>query len=511
MMMHWNYIVAIAAALLLAFLVWKEIKRPNRLRLYWRLLASVLAVVSLVYLLLPFPLHRQQQDVKDAKAAAPADTLPAGVRSVYWQRQIMAGADLRLQGRFMNSAARPVKLLLTGFNEQLDSVIIPPREERTFELSARPRHIGRALYTFLALTKDTLVKEPVPVEVLPLRPLKILILAASPDFENKFLANWLSEHNYVVAMRTAISRNKYSYTFLDTVRFPLDRLSPARLSAFDLVVSDAGALSALGRDELNAIRSQVEEKGLGLIIRTDSSVAPNHFYQQPFTLTTAFDKNERPLLLHCAGEATPVTLVTAPATWLRAVPGLQPLVWDSQQHILAGSNLYGEGRLLLTTLGNTYTWILSGQPAAYQALWSLFLQQAARQQPLQDNWRTGFAFPKAHRPLPLLLETAQPLPAATVNAAPLSLSQDASLPFRWQGLYWPAQPGWQAAVSSQGDSSWWYAFDEKDWQYLSARENVSGRNITAAQTGNARRAPLIWSMILFVLSAAFLWAEEKLV
>ncbi|HEY0609488.1 MAG TPA: hypothetical protein VGD35_07520 [Chitinophaga sp.] len=511
MMTHWNYIVTVAAALLLAFLVWKEIKRPNRARLYGRLFASVLAVISLVYLLLPFPLHREQQDVKDKKVSPQADTLPAGIQSVYWQRQINAGADLHLQGRFKNSATTPVKLLLNGFNEHLDSITIPPQEERSFDLNTRPRHIGRALYTLLALAKDTLVSEPIPVEVLPVRPLKVMILAASPDFENKFLANWLSEHDYVVAMRTAISRNKYSYAFLDTARFPLERITPALLTAFDLLVSDAGALSALGRDELGAIRSQVEEKGMGLIIRADSNIAPHQFYNQPFTLTAALDKNERPLLLHSAGADKPVALVTAPAAWLRSVPGLQPLIWDPQQHILAGSSLYGEGRLLLTTLSNTYTWILSGQPAAYQSLWSLLLQQAARQQPLQAHWRTGLSFPKVHQPVPLQLETAQPLPAATVNAASLSLSQDGALPSHWQGVYWPAQSGWQTAVSSQGDSSWWYAFSEKDWQYLSGREEASGRNIIAAQTGNSRRAPLIWFMILFMLSVVFLWAEEKLV
>lgn len=510
-MMHWNYTVTIAALLLLAFLAWKEIRRANRARLGWRLLASVLAVVSLVYLLLPFPLHRRTDDVQNKEVSPTADTLPAGIQSVYWQRQIRPGADLRLQGRFKNSAATPVKLLLNGFNERLDSLTVPPQEERSFELSTRPRHIGRALYTLLALSKDTLLNEPVPVEVLPLRPLKVLILAASPDFENKFLANWLSGHNYVVARRTAISHNKYSYTFLDTARFPLERITPNLLTAFDLLISDAGALSALGRDELGAIRSQVEEKGLGLIIRADSSRTSHHFYQQPFTLTAATDKNERPLLLHSAGADKPLTLITAPAAWLRAAPGLQPLVWDPQQHILAAGSLYGEGRLVLTTLSNTYTWMLSGQPEAYQLLWSLLLQQAARQQPLQDHWHTDLAFPKLGKPVSLQLETAKPSPAATVNAAPLSLTQNGALPFRWQGVYWPAQAGWQAAVSSQGDSSWWYAFREKDWQYLSDREDASGRNIIAAQPANTGRAPLIWSMILFMLSLVFLWAEEKLV
>lgn len=511
-MMHWNYIVTAAVLLLLAFLVWKEITRPNRARLYWRLLASVLAVISLVYLLLPFPLHTGKYTAPDKKVPAPAATRSSGIQSVYWQRQVNAGEDLRLQGSFRNSTAAPVKLLLSGFNERLDSVVIPPQQHSPFELNARPRHIGRAVYTLTALAKDTLAKEAVPVEVVAVQPLKVLILAASPDFENKFLANWLSEHDYVVAMRTAISRNKYSYAFLDTTRFQLERITPAILTAFDLLISDAGALAALGRDELGAIRAQVEEKGLGLIIRTDS-ITSHNFYDRPFALTAAADKNERPLQLHTAGPGKPVTLVTAPAAWLRSIPGLQPLVWDPQQHILAGSNLYGAGRLVLTTIGNTYTWILSGRQEAYQAVWSLLLQQAARQRPLPDQWHTGLAFPKVRTPVPLYLETAALMPVATVNRAPLSLAQDGALPFRWEGVYWPEQAGWQAAVAAPGDSSWWYAFDEKDWQYPSAQERQNGqtRSVAAVQEERSGRIPLIWFFILFMLSAIFLWTEEKFV
>lgn len=513
-MMHWNYIVVAAALLLLVFLLWKEIKRTDKARLYVRLAASVLAVVSLLFLVLPVPLHTAQRDVPAKHAVPRTAILPAGIQSVYWPKQVNTGDELRLQGRFKNSAAVAVKLLLTGYNERLDSMIIPAQTERPFELMTRPRHVGRAVYTLIALEQDTLAKEPVPVEVLPVQPLKVLILAASPGFENKFLAGWLSEHDYVVAMRTAISRNKYSYSFLDTTRFQLERITPALLRAFDLVVSDAGALSALGRDELGAIRAQVEEKGLGLIIRTDSSNAPHNFYDQPFVLTAAAERNERPLALYTAGNHKPFTLVTAPGAWLRTAPGLHPLVWDPQQHILAGSSLFGTGRLVLLTLGNTYRWILSGNREAYQSVWSLLLQEAARHRPLQDHWHTGLAFPKLHMPVPLFLETAHASPGAAVDNAPLSLTQDAALPFRREATYWPVQPGWQATVSLQGDSSWWYAFNEKDWRRLAVLEQQEMENrvaVAAPQQEHTGRAPLIWFLILFMLSVTFLWAEEKLV
>lgn len=495
---------------MLAFLCWKEITRPDRRRLFLRLLASVLATGSLVYLLLPMYLPARPEESPEI-APPRTDTMPAGIQAAFWQRRINAGATLRVQGRFKNRAEMPVKLLLTGFNERLDSVVIPSGEQRPFELTARPRHIGRAVYTLAALAKDTLAKEPVPVEVLPVRPLKVLILAASPDFEHKFLANWLAEHNYIVAMRTAISRNKYSYTFLDTARFQLERITPGILTAFDLLISDAGALAAMGREELGAIRSQMAEKGLGLIVKADTVTASGSFYDRSFSLMPAADRNERPLLLHTAGAGPAVPLITAPASYLRPAPGMQALVWAPQQQILAGSSIYGAGRLVLTTINNSYRWILSGRQDAYQSLWALLLQQAARRQPSPGRWFTGAAFPQVRMPVPLHLEMAGTLPSLTVNAAPLSLEQDAMLPFRWQGTYWPVHAGWQAVVSQKGDSSWWYAFDEKDWSRLAAQDIRQYREKAAVPGANAGRAPQIWIAVIFMLSVIFLWAEEKFV
>ncbi len=510
-MMQWKYIVIVAVVLLLAFLCWKELRRPNRARLAVRLLASLLAAAGLLFLLLPLYTRDKAPSAKETTTRQ--DTAATGIQAASWQRRISAGAALRLQGRYNNNSPAPVKLLLTGFSERLDSVTIPPRRQRPFELTARPRHIGRAVYTLLAFAEDTLAKEPVPVEVLPVRPLKVLMLAASPDFENKFLANWLSDNGYIVAMRTTISRNKYSYTFLDTARFPLERITPAVLTAFDLLVADAAALAALSGPELGALRAQVSEKGLGIILRADSGIAARNFYDRGFALSPAADKNERALSLQIVGSTMSANLLTAPAAYLRPAPGLQPLVWGPQQQILTGSSLYGTGRLVCNTLPNTYAWVLAGKPEPYQTLWSLLIQQAARPAPLQDQWRTGPAFPLIRTAVPLHLETARPGPRATVQDAALALAQDAILPFRWEGIYWPQQAGWQVASSPGGDSAWWYAFDEKDWRQLAAKERaqVEGRRAIAVTGENLRRVPPVYFLLLLMLGVIFLWVEEKFV
>jgi len=51
--MKQEYIIIIVSLLLLFFLVWKEIKRPSRAHLAWRLAASALAVVALACMIIP--------------------------------------------------------------------------------------------------------------------------------------------------------------------------------------------------------------------------------------------------------------------------------------------------------------------------------------------------------------------------------------------------------------------------------------------------------------------------
>lgn len=498
-----HYIVPIICLLLLVFLCRKEWIRPNRKRLAARLLASFLAVVSLAFLILPIGKGRPVTPAKTTQQ--PIDT-PTGITAIYWPRQISAGSALQVQGLFNNKSARPAKLLLSGFNERLDSVTIPAQQQKSFSFNTRPKHAGRALYSLTAVAKDTLEKETIPLEVLPVKPLKVLLLAAAPDFEHKFLAGWLSQNGYMVAARTTISKNKYSYTYLDTTRFPLEQLTPALLNAFDVLVADAGALAVLNARELTAIRTQVADKGLGLLVKTDSGAARN-FYNQPFPLTAAADKSERAVTLQLAG--TTATLRMEAPVYITHTPGTQALVTDAQQHLLAGSSLYGSGKLVNTTLHTTYSWLLAGNTDSYQNLWSLLLQKAARTRPQTAQWFISTALPRVRMPVTLRLETGMPQPRATVNGARLSLAQDAVLPFQWQGTYWPTQAGWQEAVAATGDTCRWYAFDEKAWQPITAREQQHG-SITAAGADTAT-LPKIYIVILLLLALTFLWVEEKMV
>ncbi len=278
----------IAACLLLAiFLVWREVKRTNKSRLWLRIIASVCSIVSLIFLAIPIEYKANYETFNNNEAVLLTDgynkdsvdaflkqnnnavvytkdayiqqandisklhvfgyglskdewqNMPAaniifhpsvignGITSIGYNKQINSGGMFIVQGKFNNTTGKPIRLTLSGFGVGFDSVVIQPNTLQTFQLSAIPKFIGRAVYTITAtVNKHIIEQEQLPFEVSSTQPLKILLLAAYPDFENKFLQNWLAENNYVVASRTTISKNKYSYNYLDTAKFFFSADSP---------------------------------------------------------------------------------------------------------------------------------------------------------------------------------------------------------------------------------------------------------------------------------------------
>src|SRR5258708_6002201 len=320
----WNDMIIGICLFLLGWLLWKEFRRPGRLRLPARMAASVLAVISLACLALPLSyigkkgrgssgkegvLLTEGYDpdslrqflqmspaggagivivnsghTPDVFAGTEGDGMnrlsklhvlgygltrkewvslhppplvfhpspcPTGILSASWKQKLTPGEKWRVQGRVSLGFGKPVKLLLTGMGLPLDSVLIAartqggaaPAGQTDFELTTATAQSGRSVYRLWVFAgTDTLEQESLPVEVLPEKKLKILLLASSPDFENTFLVNWLSRNGDAVATRTIISKSKSDKAFLNMPETALDPLTPSVLDKFDLVIADATAL-----------------------------------------------------------------------------------------------------------------------------------------------------------------------------------------------------------------------------------------------------------------------------
>lgn len=431
----------------------------------------------------------QQQHIRYVFHPSPARD---GIIHLHWNQQIPAGAALRVQGQFQGR--QPMKVLLYGLNAPLDSATASP-----FTLSARPKHRGGAVYRLITLRgKDTLSNDPVPVFVTAADTLHVLLLAAMPDAENRFLKDWLGSHGSKVTMRTDISRGKTSQALMNQDK---KEASAGSFAPYDVVVTDAAALQSLPMVTLNALRQQVEE-GMGLLVKTDSGQSNAGFYNSGIALQ-ALPSGEDVRLPQAA------PLKDEQAVYMKPGAAQQSLVTDEKGRVFCTVIPYGRGNILHTTLHNTYSWQLASHQEDYDRLWAMLLHTIAREKPVSMEWRTGTAFPLQDAPV-LLQAYSNEMPEAPA----FSFTRNSDIPFLWAAMQWPRRSGWQYGPQGQP----WYVYARGDWSTLRGCERTAA---TAALAGRVevasvapfsegRPVPSLWPFLVFLLAAGFLWVERKL-
>lgn len=598
-MTNWIYLL-VAAALLLVFLLYNEWKRKNKSRLFGRLAASLLAVVSLIFMAYPYAekkdnlaiktivlltdgyikdsvAHFLQQTNKHIPVFAAAvqqnifagnsvqlvtdwsafstkhadDTLhvfgnglsaealalisphpivfyaPAvmpGISHIYWNQNVQSGAQLNVQGHYENTSSQKIKIVLQAFGAGRDTAFIDAFTSQDFMLHTIPLHTGSAVYSLIVTAgKDTLEKEPVPVNVETATTLQLLIISSSPDFENTFLKNHLSQQGYQITTITSISNNKTNKQFLNTPEQEVNRLTVSYLNRFDVLMADEQALQKISTTELSAIRSVVEDKGTGLLIKIDSQKNAAAFYSRFFPVKK-MQQEKRSFLLLRGGvaDSNQYKIKIDDPVSILYTPGTQIVLQDQQSNVYAAAVVYGNGKIVATTLQNIYSIALAGDKASYQQLWWLLLNKAAKKVYPATSWLKTPFISFVNNAVQLQAENNDTgMPETVLNETNIYLKQNAFLPFQWQGKYWPATDGWQLWPQLKTETGRWYVNKTGDWKPLITYDHLTGTKKYAlmhpvlfgqALNKQADRFFIHWPLLLlivFLTSCIFLWVEQK--
>ncbi|MDB5193360.1 MAG: hypothetical protein JWQ96_2923 [Segetibacter sp.] len=447
-----------------------------------------------------------------------------GITSISWQDKIKSGDKLLVQGSYNNtSSPSSKKIALTGFNTTLDSINIPASKIQHFQLTTTPKHAGRSVF-FISVTndEDTLEKGPVPVQVEPAAPVSVLILASSPDFENKFLKNWLAQKGYEVVVRTAISKNKFYKEYLNTNTIHVDRITSTLLDKFDILIADESELATISKPELATIQSHIIRNNKGLIVRADSTAARSAFYAATFPLASSNTTHVEQISLHIFDSSTKLQPLTIESpVFIRAKNGTQPLVTDKQNRVFVNSTLYGSGKIIFITLSNTFSWALAGNQNDYDHLWSELLNKAAGKKVEEETWSTSPTLPRVNEPVKIILQTnSVGVPQAQVEGAAVYLKNNFNLPFKWSGTFWPVKEGWQAGIQLNGNTYYWYAYGNDDWKNVHATNKIesTSRQQSLVNTTEDKKIsttqkvefPKIYFFLLLLFCCGYLWLESKL-
>ncbi|WP_343524296.1 hypothetical protein [Pedobacter sp.] len=448
---------------------------------------------------------------------------PNGIIAAHWPAKLKTSDALNVQGTYQNTGNQPVKLVFKGLGKPVDSTTVEAGTNKSFSFKTYPKQTGKAVYELISLQKnDTLAKEPVPVEVNDQAPMKVLILASFPDFEYKFLKNWLYENQYPLAFRSQISKNKFASDFLNMDSVNLNQVNAGLLKKFDILIIDEEELAAISPVERSSIALAVDN-GMGLLIRITGS--------KP--LTTLSGKSTRFEIPPLKGKTLNLTLAEdhfrfsplplEQGLFLRPNQNEQSIVTDVSGKTVLSSNISGYGKISISSISSTYNWILSGEKTDYATYWSKLLASAARKRNDIQSVNIIPQFPVVNQRMRIItdLSVADKSPALKIDGVQLHPRQNMELPFQWDALYWPQNSGWANLQVNQTVGQL-YIYEKNDWRALKYQQTLNDTHqfikdlikndtkIKLADTVITEEISIWWFFTGFLLAAAFLWYEARI-
>ena len=581
-----NYLSIIVAVLLVGILVFLTYHRPNKKRRYLRVVASGMAVMGLLLLVLPIlpndsydngvevivlteGYHQDSVDAFVKKRANPLkqiyiedkemsqiikgtiahvfgygfkepsthilsstkiifhpSPLPNGFGHVEWSEKIELGQTFSLQATVVNTNKQPLQLYLQSTQKMLDSISIMPNGLTPINLSAVPNNLGRGIYQLvLREGKKVLANELVPFIVTEPEPVDILVLSEAPSFEAKFLKNWLSDNGNRVATRTRISKQVFEQGFSNRKPTSLEKITAQLLNQFQVVVADESAILSLSDGERNALKNQVQLKGLGLVLKCDTILKKSTIPASPFLLKSINETLPFSASLHMKGMDTSWHPSIQTNQFLEKAnhQGTQSLVIDQLGRILVGMTKWERGSIIVSALNNSYTWMLKGNKEAYGSYWTQLLQRSIATNVQAEHWGISTKIPRVGESTTINLEKNDPnTPIAIIQLDEVYLKQMATQPFLMKGSYWPSRVGWQSIISTNGLNTSWYVFDQQQWEGLEAKSRIQQtlKFVQQSSLGKAPQSslakknyalfPVFWAMIILLTGLLVLWVEAKL-
>ncbi len=180
----------------------------------------------------------------------------SGLQSLHLPENIREGDSLIIKGRFEGSDSTWIRLFL--HDVLLDSVLTDNKEFTLKSIAQVPGNVTYSLQTPLG-------SEQLGVFIKEKEPARIAIFTTYPTFEVREIKNFLASQGHAVLVRHQLSRNIFSYDFLNTP--DPGKMSPGETlyEEVDLMIMDQAGLESLTRAEFDELERAVRG-GLGILI-----------------------------------------------------------------------------------------------------------------------------------------------------------------------------------------------------------------------------------------------------
>jgi hypothetical protein len=459
--------------------------------------------------------------------------LPAGISTLEAPTQVAAGRRFAVGGRVEGAPTARLELLDPA-GRRVD--LQPVGDDGRFALSAFAGPAGRSEWTLRRRDAADAVVEtiPLPVDVAPGAPLRVLALAGGAGPEQKYLARWARDAGLAVQARASVGGG------ID-VGEPTPPLTRDGLRQVDLVILDDRHWRDLGDGGRAALRAAVRE-GVGVLLRLtgDPSDADRAALRAwgfdvvaadlPRSVELAGTEQADASAVEAGQDAIPTDAGAtvdaaaddhAPVSLSRralrlSAPDGAPLLRDASGEVLAIWRAEGRGRIAIWNLADTFRLQLSGRRAAYGTLWAEAAGTLARARG-DGGSRAPRSSRVGERVVLCGLGVTAALQPPDTDAAPIRLLVDPATGAAACAAAWPTQPGWHTL--RDGDHVVEFAVRARDEAVgLQRRELASATRSLAAvavAADDTRAAPttrpgprLPWLLAWLAIAAA-LWALER--
>ncbi len=567
--------VILVALVLWAVFIWKERSQRGEIRFWVKIVAGFLAVVSLVMIVLK-P-STWEETTKGKAIVLTAGYRPAqldSLKSIYkriqtepyvkgkalsileeadslfllghglpsfdlWQledksvaflggEQVEGWTDITYDGTVAFGDAFTIKakhskpragywaVLADNGSNPLDSVPFEETDGQHVQLNAKPKASGYFVYHLLEKNEagEIVSNEPIPIQVVEGKPLKILMVNTFPTFETKYLKNFLTEKGHEVLARTQLTKGKYKFEYFNGASNPIYGFTEESLKDYDLLIIDADSYAGLGRASKEAMVEATKNNGLGVFVQPNANLFSLPESSSPFRFAQDFVTE---ISLGENGQL----LQKYPYAFEKEAR-IQEIFVDS---ITVAAYVPSRmGKVGTTLLQNTYQLVLDGKEELYARIWTRILDNIAREQETLVEWKAFTQTPRIDEPFEFELRTSlNDIEVTTEARSNIPILQDGLFSSKWTGVVHPRKSGWnRLQVSNDSISPFLYFVFGNDqlqtmlqYETMNANYQKFGTIGTFDGSASVSKKELqtinpFWFYIVLLFSLGWLWLEPKL-
>lgn len=375
-------------------------------------------------------------------------------------------------------------------------------EEPRFHISLIPKVAGSFLYSLTGIRgNDTLFLEQYPVTVASVRNPSILMLSGVPSFELRYLKNHLTDKGYRLAYQYDISPDIRSQEFHNLDQRNLSTLNEALLSDFDVLIISGDRYASLSDREQTEILRAIREGKLGLLF-TDP--LPNRSLLGTVRQTpedkTQFDTESGEIFLkHRRLE----------------FDGIE-IEWNEKP--IGRVRSMDLGSVGYCRFPETYTLLLKGQSDLYGKIWQRMFNELMGTKPTEEFIEVTLPI-YVDEPTTLQFISASELPELRIENDVVPIRERFDRSGFYSAPYWPKGAGWHSAlVLPDSLVTHFYTAPKASWKTMRSYLYQEQTTTYLSRTGKTQYTERTidtpvsrwYFFLLFLLSAGYLWLEQKL-